>query len=84
MTDLKEKLKVQIIELSNLEGMEPKDINSSEPLFGEGLGLDSIDALDLIVLLEKEYGIKITDPNVGKKVFSSIDSIAQFITENQK
>ncbi len=84
MTELTEKLKVQIIELLNLEDIKPKDIISSEPLFGDGLGLDSIDALELIVLLEKEYGIKITDPNDGKRVFSSIDSIAQFITEHKK
>ncbi|PLX14825.1 MAG: acyl carrier protein, partial [Marinilabiliales bacterium] len=67
MSELIEKLKVQIIEQLNLEDMEPEDIDASEPLFGEGLGLDSIDALELIVLLEKEYGIKIQNPKDGQK-----------------
>lgn len=84
MNELVEKLKLQIIEVLNLEDITPADIVASEPLFGDGLGLDSIDALELIVLLEKEYGIKITDPNDGKRVFSSVDSIAQFILENKK
>jgi len=84
MSELIEKLKVQIIEQLNLEDMEPEDINASEPLFGEGLGLDSIDALELIVLLEKEYGIKIQNPKDGQKVFFSIETMAEFIQENQK
>ncbi|PLX06925.1 MAG: acyl carrier protein [Marinilabiliales bacterium] len=84
MSELIEKLKVQIIEQLNLEDMEPEDINAKEPLFGEGLGLDSIDALELIVLLEKEYGIKIQNPKDGQKVFFSIETMAEFIQENQK
>ncbi len=84
MSELIEKLKVQIIEQLNLEDMEPEDIDASEPLFGEGLGLDSIDALELIVLLEKEYGIKIQNPKDGQKVFFSIETMAEFIQENQK
>ena len=82
MSELIEKLKVQIIEQLNLEDMEPEDINAKEPLFGEGLGLDSIDALELIVLLEKEYGIKIQNPKDGQKVFFSIETMAEFIHEN--
>lgn len=77
--ELIETLKGQIIERLNLEGMQPSDINENEPLFGDGLGLDSIDALELIVLLEKEYQIKIEDPKEGKKIFHSIDSLADFI-----
>lgn len=84
MSELIEKLKVQILEQLNLEDMEPEDIDASEPLFGEGLGLDSIDALELIVLLEKEYGIKIQNPKDGQKVFFSIETMAEFIQENQK
>jgi len=84
MSELIEKLKVQIIEQLNLEDMEPEDIDASEPLFGEGLGLDSIDALELIVLLEKEYGIKIQNPKDGQKVFFSLETMAEFIQENQK
>lgn len=84
MEDLIKKLKLEIIEQLNLEDMEPDDIDSKEPLFGEGLGLDSIDALELIVLLEKEYGIKIQNPKDGQKIFFSIETMAQFIKENQK
>lgn len=84
MEELIEKLKVQIIEQLNLEDMEPGDIDPEESLFGEGLGLDSIDALELIVLLEKEYGIKIKNPKDGQKIFFSLKSMAEFIMENQK
>lgn len=84
MEELIEKLKVQIIEQLNLEDMEPDDIDAEEPLFGTGLGLDSIDALELIVLLEKEYGIKIQNPKDGQKIFYSIKTMAEFIQQNKK
>lgn len=84
MEELIEKLKIQIIEQLNLEDMEPEDIDPEESLFGEGLGLDSIDALELIVLLEKEYGIKIQNPKDGQKIFFSLNTMATFIKENQK
>jgi len=84
MEELIEKLKVQIIEQLNLEDMEPEDIDADDPLFGNGMGLDSIDALELIVLLEKEYGIKIQNPKDGQKIFFSIKSMAEFITAHQK
>lgn len=80
MEELIEQLKVQIIKQLNLEDIEPEDIDPEEPLFGEGLGLDSIDALELIVLLEKEYGIKIENPKDGQKIFFSLQSMAEFIT----
>lgn len=85
MEELIKKLKGQIIAELNLEDISPDDINADAPLFGEeGLGLDSIDALELIVLLEKNYGIKIEDPKDGKKIFYSISTLAEFITEHQK
>jgi acyl carrier protein len=77
------KLKEEIIEILNLEGMTPDDIDNELPLFGEGLGLDSIDALELIVLMEKNYGIKITDPGKGREIFQSINTMATFISENK-
>lgn len=83
MEDLITKLKEQVIEQLNLEDISPEDIDASEPLFGDGLGLDSIDALELIVLLEREYGIKINDPSEGKKIFTSIETMARYIKENQ-
>ena len=80
MEELIEKLKLQIIEQLNLEDIEPEDINADEPLFGTGMGLDSIDALELIVLLEKDYGIKIQNPKDGQKVFHSLKTMAEFIS----
>ena len=84
MEELIEKLKLQIIEQLNLEDVEPDEIDPEEPLFGDGLGLDSIDALELIVLLEKEYGIKIENPKDGQKIFFSVKSLAEFIHAHQK
>jgi len=84
MDKLIQDLKEEIIEALNLEDMEPDDIDAEEPLFGDGLGLDSIDALELIVLLEKNYGIKIEDPKQGKDIFFSVKSMADYITANKK
>jgi acyl carrier protein len=84
MDELINKLRKEVIAQLNLEEMSPEDINPDSPLFGEGLGLDSIDALELIVLLEKNYGIKIGDPKDGKKVFQSIRTMAEYITEHKK
>ncbi len=83
MEDLIKKLKEEILEVLNLEDMDIEDIETEAPLFNEGLGLDSIDALELIVLMEKEYGIKIDDPKKGKDIFYSVKTMADFITKNQ-
>ncbi len=78
------KLKTQIIDALNLEELKPEDIKDDAPLFGpEGLGLDSIDALELIVLLEKNYGIKLTDPSKAKNVLTSVKAIADYIESNK-
>ncbi|MCH2045185.1 MAG: phosphopantetheine-binding protein [Saprospiraceae bacterium] len=82
MNQLIEQLKVQIIQQLNLEDVEPQEINEDEVLFGGDLGLDSIDALELIVLLEREYGIKIKNQEEGKEVFVSVRTIAEFIDQN--
>jgi acyl carrier protein len=85
MEELILKLKEQIIEALNLEEMTPDDIDSDAPLFGEeGLGLDSIDALELIVLIEKNYGIKLANPAEGKAIFKSVATIADFVHKNRK
>lgn len=84
MDNLESKLKAEIIELLNLEEMDINDFENDAILFSdEGLGLDSIDALELIVLLEKEYGLKIASPEEGGKIFQSIDTIAAYIRENK-
>lgn len=79
--DLKNTLKKQVIEELNLQDINPEGIDHDAPLFGDGLGLDSIDALELVVLLEKYHGVKITDETVGKKVLYSINTMAEFILE---
>jgi acyl carrier protein len=84
MDELIEKLKQEVIQQLNLEEISAEEIDPDAPLFGEGLGLDSIDALELIVLLEKNYGIKIEDPKDGKKIFFSIRTMAEYITEHKK
>lgn len=83
MQDLKYTLKNQIIEELNLQDIQPEDIEDDTPLFGDGLGLDSIDALELVVLLENHHGIKITDETVGKKVLVSINTMAEYILEEK-
>ncbi|MDH5474136.1 MAG: phosphopantetheine-binding protein [Cyclobacteriaceae bacterium] len=83
MDKLIQQLKEDIIEQLNLEDFTVDDIADDELLFGEKIGLDSIDALELIVLLEKNYEVKIDNPEVGKKVFNSVRSIAEFIQENK-
>ncbi len=81
---LKQQLKAQIIEQLNLEEVKVEDIGDEQALFGDGLGLDSIDALELIVLLERHYGIKITDPKQGQTVFRSVTTMAEFIQSHGK
>ena len=83
MDELIYTLKQQIIEALNLEDMTPEDIDQNAALFGEGLGLDSIDALELIVLMEKNYGIKLKDPAQGKEIFKSVAVMADYISKNR-
>jgi acyl carrier protein len=76
-------LKVQIIEQLNLQDTKPEDIGDDQPLFNEGLGLDSIDALELIVLLQQHYKIKLSNAEDGPKVFKSVKTMAEYIREHQ-
>ncbi|MEI6148005.1 MAG: phosphopantetheine-binding protein [bacterium] len=78
-----EDLKVKIIAALDLEDVTPGDIDPDAPLFQEGLGLDSIDALELVVMLEKEYKISVKDMEVTKKAFASVRALALFVTEHQ-
>ena len=79
MADLKQQIIVQL----NLKDLKPEDIGDDQPLFVEGLGLDSIDALELIVLLQQEYQIKLANAEEGQSVFRSVRTMAQYITEHQ-
>ena len=83
MEDLKLELKNNIIELLNLEDVSVDEIKDNDSLFGDGLGLDSIDALELIVMLDKDYGIRLSDPKEGKKIFESIEVMAAYISEHR-
>lgn len=83
MDELIIELKKRLIDVLNLEEMQPEDIDAGAPLFGEGLGLDSIDVLELIVMMEKVYGIKIKDPSAGKDIFKSVRTIATFVEANR-
>ena len=78
--DLKSRVKDLIVRRLKLD-IEPASIEDAAPLFGEGLGLDSIDALELVLGLEQEFGIKVADEEVGVKAFASVDSLADFIQE---
>ncbi|RDK88742.1 phosphopantetheine-binding protein [Marinirhabdus gelatinilytica] len=83
MSDLKQELKEKIIEQLNLEDVAVEEIGDNDALFGDGLGLDSIDALELIVMLDKDYGIKLSDPKEGRKIFESVEVMANYISEHR-
>lgn len=84
MTELKENLKRQIVESLNLKDIKPEDIGDDQILFVEGLGLDSIDALELIVLLQQHYGIRLSRAEDGPAVFRSVSTMADYIQANKK
>lgn len=83
MEQLMADLKVQIIEALNLKHLNPEDIGDDQALFVDGIGLDSIDALELIVLLQQHYNIKLENPQEGPQIFKSVKSIAEYITTHQ-
>ena len=83
MENLKVELKEKIIDALNLVDMTPADIEDDAPIFMEGLGLDSIDALELMLLMEKNYGIRLSNPAEGKQVFKSINAMAEYINANR-
>jgi len=80
---LKQHVKKQIVEFLNLTSVKPEDIKDDQPLFGDGLGLDSIDSLELIVLLSREYGITINDPKEGRKVLADINTMVAYIEQHR-
>ncbi len=81
--EVKRSLKTLLVEGLRLESVRPEDIHDSEPIFVEGLGLDSIDALELVVLVEERFGVSIPDEEIGKLAFASIDALADFVLANQ-
>ena len=81
--ELKKQLKEQIVKFLNLLSIKPEDIKDDEPLFGEGLGLDSIDSIELFVLLSREYGIEIKDPKEGRKILVDINTMVAYIEKHR-
>ena len=84
MDNLINEIKAELINALHLDGMKPEDLDADAPLFGEGgIGLDSIDALEIIVMLEKNYGIRLSNVSEGKEIFKSIRSIAEYVKEHK-
>ena len=80
--ELKQQVKQQIVQFLNMS-VKPEDIKDEEPLFGEGLGLDSIDSIELIVMLGREYCINIQDPKEGRKILANINTMVAYIEEHR-
>ena len=85
MENINETFKRQLVEALNLEDVRPEGIDDNAPLFGDaGLGLDSIDALEIILILERNYGVKVENPREGKEIFYSVSTIADYIRKHRK
>ena len=82
--DMLVQIKQMIIDALRIEDMQPDDIETDAPLFGDGLGLDSIDALQLVVAMEKDFGVVVPDAATGTRVFASVRTMAEHIAENRK
>ena len=84
LEEIRNKLKKLLVSSLSLENIKPEDIKDDEVLFGEGLGLDSLDAIEIVVLLQRNFGLEIKDMDQGRKIFYSIDTLAQYIYDNTK
>lgn len=83
MTDLLKEIKEKLVETLKLADVQPEEIGDDEPLFGEGLGLDSIDGFELVVMLQRDYGVKIGSKELGPRVFASVRLVADFVERSR-
>ncbi|MFA5394213.1 MAG: phosphopantetheine-binding protein [Candidatus Ratteibacteria bacterium] len=84
LAQIRAKLKKLLVSQLSLENVKAEEIKDDEVLFGEGLGLDSLDAVEIVVLLQRNFGLDVKDMNQGKKIFYSVDTLAKYIHENRK
>ena len=84
LAKLRKKLKELLVSHLSLEGVRPEDIKDGEPLFNEGLGLDSLDAVEIVVLLQRNFGLEVKDMEIGRKIFQSVNTLAVYVLENAK
>ena len=83
METIKNKIKEILVNDLKIQGVQPSDISDTEPLFEDGLGLDSLDAVELVVLIQKHFDVQIADMDEGKKAFASVEALAAYIKEHQ-
>ena len=81
---IKQELKKHLVQQLSLEDIDPEEIGDAAPLFGEGLGLDSLDAVEIVVILQRHYGIEMKDAEMGRSVFESVNTLAEYIYEHGK
>jgi acyl carrier protein len=84
LAQIRKDLKEILVKELSLEDVVPGDIKDDEVLFGEGLGLDSLDAVEIVVLLQRNFGIEVSDMTKGKEIFYSVDTLSNYIYENRK
>jgi len=84
LAEIRKRLKELLVTNLNLEDIKPEQIKDDEILFGEGLGLDSLDAVEIVVLLQRNFNLDVKNKTEGKKIFYSVDTLARYILENRK
>ncbi len=82
LAKIRKDLKVLLVDSLSLEDIDPAEIKDDDPLFGEGLGLDSLDAVEIVVLLKRNYGLEVKDMQQGRTIFQSVNTVAEFVYEN--